>query len=658
MKKKYTDRNCIKVIAAAGIAAVLSVSSLMGISVSKVWAKEYVYCVGSVSKIYSTAAVMKLVDEGKVKLDGPVTDYIPDFKMADDRYKDITVRMLMDHTSGLMGTSRIGMLLYGDDNDLHMKNLLKTLSTQRLKADPGKYASYCNDGFDLLAIITENVSGKTFAEYVQEELASPTGGGRTLTGHTCFSTDDLVPAFSAGHNLYDQGVAMATGAGGVFATASDVARFGAGFFYGNDALLTDGSKREMAKCWNDTDEFMDGCGLGWDMVGDDKYKSAGVSVLGKGGDDGLNHAYLLVAPDEKISVAVLSNGGSSTLNGLVSQAILDACLEEKGITVSEAEKRRNRIIPEIPATYDEYAGSYIVASEAGETIDLISFPDHKYMHVENIGPYGRTCTDYALTEDKRFTELAYEVADSGIEDIRLAINPASVSFEKAENGKILIAGVRNTAFPEIGSYEKKNYVGEKMEDNPVKENVMSKWKDMGTCDVVLTNDIYSSENYDNAIAHIVQPECYPGYIFVISGMGTRLLKIVDEENAVAFQTIPSSRNRDLADLKIKKDEEGMKFILSDGCEYRLENDMREFNDSIKEVSLKTGRAVWYSIGSEAVNTEVTIEDRPKNSAVYVYNKFGEVVYTTHVKDMTNVLPMPEGGKLLFLGEDGGKIKII
>ena len=68
---------------------------------------EYIYCVGSVSKIYSTAAVMQLVDEGKVGLDTPITEYIPDFTMADERYKDITVRMLMDHTSGIMGSTMI-----------------------------------------------------------------------------------------------------------------------------------------------------------------------------------------------------------------------------------------------------------------------------------------------------------------------------------------------------------------------------------------------------------------------------------------------------------------------------------------------------------------------------------------------------------------------
>ena len=131
--KKKTDRKTIigssifGCAAAIGIAGILGFNALSGNS-GKAFAEgsenggkaaeeqhengweaanrdtEYVYCVGSVSKIYSTAAVMRLADEGKVMLDAPVTDYIPEFRMVDPRYRDITVRMLMDHTSGLMGS--------------------------------------------------------------------------------------------------------------------------------------------------------------------------------------------------------------------------------------------------------------------------------------------------------------------------------------------------------------------------------------------------------------------------------------------------------------------------------------------------------------------------------------------------------------------------
>ena len=63
--------------------------------------QERIYCIASVSKMYSALAVMQLVDEGKIELDAPVTKYLPDFRMNDGRYKDVTVRMLMNHTSGI-----------------------------------------------------------------------------------------------------------------------------------------------------------------------------------------------------------------------------------------------------------------------------------------------------------------------------------------------------------------------------------------------------------------------------------------------------------------------------------------------------------------------------------------------------------------------------
>ncbi|MDD5243677.1 MAG: serine hydrolase, partial [Syntrophorhabdaceae bacterium] len=60
--------------------------------------------IGSISKVYVATAIMLLVDDGKVSLDKPVTDYLPEFRMADDRYRKITVRMTLNHVSGIPGT--------------------------------------------------------------------------------------------------------------------------------------------------------------------------------------------------------------------------------------------------------------------------------------------------------------------------------------------------------------------------------------------------------------------------------------------------------------------------------------------------------------------------------------------------------------------------
>jgi CubicO group peptidase (beta-lactamase class C family) len=66
--------------------------------------KATIFNIGSISKVYVATAIMLLVDDGRVSLDRPVTDYLPEFKMVDDRYKKITVRMLLNHVSGIPGT--------------------------------------------------------------------------------------------------------------------------------------------------------------------------------------------------------------------------------------------------------------------------------------------------------------------------------------------------------------------------------------------------------------------------------------------------------------------------------------------------------------------------------------------------------------------------
>ena len=101
-----------------------------------------VYGIGSVSKIFTTTAVMQLVDQHRISLDAPVTQYLPEFRMADPRYRQITVRMLLNHSSGLMGSSLENGLLFDDPDPTATDTLLERLATQTLKEDPGAYSVY------------------------------------------------------------------------------------------------------------------------------------------------------------------------------------------------------------------------------------------------------------------------------------------------------------------------------------------------------------------------------------------------------------------------------------------------------------------------------------------------------------------------------------
>lgn len=101
----------------------------------------------------------------------------------------------------------------------------------------------------------------------------------------------------------------------------------------------------------------------------------------------------------------------------------------------------------------------------------------------------------------------------------------------------------------------------------------------------------------------------------------------------------------------------LKLVTSNGLTFISEENIPYFDASLKEIAFVSDAPAWFKIGKEMANAEIAITDRPEHSAVYVYNKFGEVVYTTHVIGMTNILPMPEGGHIVFLGRDGESIRL-
>ena len=624
--------------------------------------KEKVYAVGSVSKVYVTTAIMQLSEEGKVNLDAPVTEYIPDFKMADERYQKITVRMLMDHTSGIMGTSYKNMMLYEDNDMSLLDELLTYLAGQRLKAEPGAYAAYCNDGFALLELIVENVSGISYTEYLETHIAGKIEAKKTGTPVNRFQMEDAVSIYKSGNTLYDYDYCMNLGTGGVTATASEVAEFGSTFFKGNNTLLSEKSKDEMAKQRTE-DSYMDGNGLGWDYVEFLQYEEAGVKVLEKGGDIDNQHAWLVVAPEEEISVSVLSSGGSSMFNSMMAHALLNVALEEKGIHIEDIKGESVETVSQVPKEYAKYEGYFATSSEVWN----ISFPDMKYMHLEKISANNTISEDYMFTTDGRFVRMEDELSEWAGEGypenqtLRQDYNQLLLSFIEEDNEKIFIKKEEFLNVNGLGSYVNKTYVAENMEENPISEELQDAWEIRCNRDFGLYNQKYSSTSYDHPIGKMVLAEEMPGYLFVSVGGAEKLLKITGTDTAEAFISIPSSESRDLCDLKKEEVvfENGASsevISVSVGQKYIFLDAIPKFTKEIKEISLYREEAAWYHIGDDVAGTRITI-DRPKESAVYVYNKYGEMVYSTHMQDWTGGIPLPKDGSIAFLGEDGGKIKI-
>lgn len=96
--------------------------------------------------------------------------------------------------------------------------------------------------------------------------------------------------------------------------------------------------------------------------------------------------------------------------------------------------------------------------------------------------------------------------------------------------------------------------------------------------------------------------------------------------------------------------------LSNGARCRSVDSLPLFSADITEISLHSSEAAWYRIGEDMSGKSIVVE-RPDNSSVFVYNKFRELLYSTHVKDAVNAIDLPPDGYIAFIRESGDSVNI-
>lgn len=136
--------------------------------------------IGSFTKSFTTLAIMQLVEQGRIELDAPVVEYLPWFALADkEASQQITVRMLLSHTSGL---PRIDNWMHlTDTSSAAMERGVRALSSYGLRNEPGLVYDYSNEGFNIAGVIIEQVSGLSYADYIEENILKPLQMKRSTT---------------------------------------------------------------------------------------------------------------------------------------------------------------------------------------------------------------------------------------------------------------------------------------------------------------------------------------------------------------------------------------------------------------------------------------------------------------------------------------------
>lgn len=126
---------------------------------------------GSVSKSITALAIMQLVEQGRIQLDSPVQQYIPWFQLADEKAaKEITIRQLLNHTSGISEYDGQQAISQGDQS---LKKLVESLKVLHLKGSAGEAYQYSNLNYSILGAVIEEVTNTSYAEYIKSHIFIP-----------------------------------------------------------------------------------------------------------------------------------------------------------------------------------------------------------------------------------------------------------------------------------------------------------------------------------------------------------------------------------------------------------------------------------------------------------------------------------------------------
>jgi CubicO group peptidase (beta-lactamase class C family) len=185
-----------------------------------------VYRIGSITKQFTAGAILRLVEQGKMRLDAPISTYLPDFP---DPGRRATVRQLLTHTSGIPNYTELANFPDKRRTDLTDAQLLALVDHLPLDFRPGTRWHYSNSGFYILGVILQRLVGEPYGAYVERTITGPLG----LTDTRYCDVLPIIPRRAAGYSLHGDTLVNASylsmrlpgAAGGLCSTVGDLLRW-------------------------------------------------------------------------------------------------------------------------------------------------------------------------------------------------------------------------------------------------------------------------------------------------------------------------------------------------------------------------------------------------------------------------------------------------
>lgn len=254
--------------------------------------------IGSISKVFTAVGILILKDIGKVNLDGKVVDYLPNFVMKDSRYKDITLRMLLNHSSGLRGNSFTGTGCAGYKFCDVKKQFMENIHNSSLQYEPGFTRVYCDDGFFLAQVLIEEISGLNFCNFIEKYMSKKIGLKHIGPSvGEIYKKFNVIPCYRKNIKLPYEYI-NAYGAAGLSANLIDLCKFSF-YLYSKENIISVESQKELfstqyyilSKLLKENSCF----GMPWDLIINNAFiKQGNTSQYG---------SLLYLFPEDNISIS-------------------------------------------------------------------------------------------------------------------------------------------------------------------------------------------------------------------------------------------------------------------------------------------------------------------------------------------------------------------
>lgn len=290
---------------------------------------DHIFLIASLSKPIVATAVMRLVEQGRLLIEDPVANYIPEF--ATQGKRGITLWNLLTHTSG-MSDDYMSQVAPPATPEKDLNGALATT----LRFEPGTYYQYCNSSFRILGELIARASGKSYQDYLAREIFDPAGMKETSFRPGPEKRPRVVPVsdFPQVPGGFESYVSAELPSGGLFSTAADLVAFGQSFLNGgmgrDSRILSPVTVEAMTRLQTrGIPAFEPGespsYALGWEKAVPEEVRLLSESGYGHGGMTG---TYLWVEPRGGIVVVFLTN--RVTMDRRVRKKIVNsvlACLE-------------------------------------------------------------------------------------------------------------------------------------------------------------------------------------------------------------------------------------------------------------------------------------------------------------------------------------------